>query len=351
MGPIIRIPRFLSTTSNDMAIDLGTVNTIVYLRGQGIVLNEPSVVAIEFLDGAPRLRAFGMEAKLMIGRTPRGTSTVRPMRDGVIADVDIAEQMIKAFIDKAHGGPSRLPRRPNVAICIPSGATEVERRAIRQAATNAGARSVSLIEEPMAAAIGAGLPVNDPVGTMVVDIGGGTTDIAVISLGSVVRHASARVGGDRMDEAITSSIRRNHNLVIGETTAERIKIAIGIARMPTNGPGLAMAVRGRDLVNGVPREIEVAQADFAGPLSDLVDQVVETVMLTLAATEPELAVDIHSHGIVMTGGGSMLPGIDEALTKATGVSVVVAETALTAVAIGAGRALEDNAYANVLMST
>lgn len=333
-----------------MAIDLGTVNTIVYLRGQGIVLNEPSVVAIEFIDGVPQLRAVGTEAKLMIGRTPRGTSTVRPMRDGVIADVDIAEQMIKAFIDKVHGGPSRLPRRPSIAICIPSGATEVERRAIRQAATNAGARSVRLIEEPMAAAIGAGLPVNEPVGTMVVDIGGGTTDVAVISLGSIVRHASARVGGDRMDEAITSSIRRNHNLVIGETTAERIKLEIGVARMPADGRGLAMAVRGRDLINGVPREIEIYQADIAGPLSDLIDQVIETVLLTLAATEPELAVDIHDQGVVMTGGGSLLPGIGDALAKAIGVSVIVAETALTAVAIGAGRALEEPAYANVMIS-
>lgn len=347
----MRVPRILSTTSNDMAIDLGTVNTIVYLRDRGIVLNEPSVVAIELVDGLPRLRAFGMEAKLMVGRTPLGTTTVRPMRDGVIADVDIAEQMIKAFIDKAHGGPSRLPRRPNILVCIPSGATQVERRAIRQAGTNAGARSVRLIEEPMAAALGAGLPVNEPVGTMIVDIGGGTTEVAVLSLGNLVRHASARVGGDKMDDAIASSIRRNHNLVIGETTAERIKLAIGVARMPTDGRGLSIPVRGRDLINGVPREIDICQADIAGPISDLVDQIVETVVLTLAVTEPELAADIHEHGIVMTGGGSLLAGVSEALAEATRVPVIIAEDPLTSVAMGAGLALEDARYAGVMIDS
>jgi len=347
----MRVPRLFSTTSNDMAIDLGTVNTIVYLRDRGIVLNEPSVVAIELINGLPRLRAFGMEAKLMIGRTPQGTSTVRPMRDGVIADVDIAEQMIKAFIDKAHGGPSRLPRRPELLVCIPSGATQVERRAIRQAGTNAGARRVRLIEEPMAAAIGAGLSVNEPIGTMIVDIGGGTTEVAVLSLGNLVHHASARVGGDKMDDAIASSIRRNHNLVIGETTAERIKLEIGVARMPADGRGLVMAVRGRDQVNGVPREIDICQGDIAGPLSDLVDQVIETVLRTLAATAPELAADIHEHGIVMTGGGSLLTGISDALAEATGVPVIIAEDPLTSVAMGAGRALEDEAYSGVMIDS
>ena len=348
---MMRVPRFFSTTSNDMAIDLGTVNTIVYLRDRGIVLNEPSVVAIELIHGLPRLRAFGMEAKLMIGRTPQGTSTVRPMRDGVIADVDIAEQMIKAFIDKAHGGPARLPRRPDILVCIPSGATQVERRAIRQAGTNAGARRVRLIEEPMAAAIGAGLSINEPIGTMIVDIGGGTTEVAVLSLGNLVHHASARVGGDKMDDAIASSIRRNHNLVIGESTAERIKLAIGAARMPQDGRGLVMPVRGRDQVNGVPREIDICQADIAAPLSDLVDQVIETVLRTLAGTAPELAADIHEHGIVMTGGGSLLTGISDALAKATGVPVIIAEDPLTSVAVGAGRALEDEAYSGVMIDS
>jgi rod shape-determining protein MreB len=343
----MRVRRFFSTSSSDMAIDLGTVNTVVYLRDHGIVLNEPSVVATELVDGVPRLRAVGTEAKLMVGRTPEGVSTVRPMRDGVITDVDVAEQMIKFFIAKAHGGPSRLPRSPRIIVCIPSGATQVERRAIRQAATNAGARSVRLIEEPMAAAIGAGLPVNQPIGTMVVDIGGGTTEIAVLSLGSLVHHASARVGGDKMDDAIASAIRRTHNLVIGEATAERIKLAIGTARMPHDGRGLRMLVRGRDLVNGIPREIEISQADIAGPLSDLVDQIVESVILTLTRTEPELAADIHEQGIVMTGGGSLLSGIGDALAQATGVPVIVAEDPLTSVAMGAGRALEDPAYAGV----
>ncbi len=345
----MRFPRLFSTTSNDMAIDLGTVNTIVYLRDRGIVLNEPSVVAMETINGVSRLRATGTEAKLMMGRTPAGTTTVRPLRDGVIADVDIAEQMIKVFIDKAHGGASRLPRHPNIIVCIPSGATQVERRAIRQAATNAGARSVRLIEEPLAAAIGAGLPVNDPVGMMIVDIGGGTAEVAVLSLGSLVHHASVRVGGDKMDEAIASSIRRNHNLVIGETTAERIKLEIGTARMPSDGRGLIMGVKGRDLVNGVPREISVVQADIAGPLSDLVGQIVETVILTLTRTEPELAADIYERGIIMTGGGSLLNGIDRVMSEATGLPVIVADNALVSVAMGAGAALENPAYAGAMI--
>jgi len=344
----MRVPRLFSTTSNDMAIDLGTVNTIVYVRDRGIVLNEPSVVAMELVNGTRRLRATGTEAKLMMGRTPRGVTTIRPLRDGVIADVDVAEQMIKVFIDKAHGGPSRLPRHPNITVCIPSGATQVERRAIRQAATNAGARSVRLIEEPLAAAIGAGLPVNEPVGVMIVDIGGGTADIAVLSLGSLVHRSSVRIGGDRMDEAIAASIRRTHNLVVGESTAERIKVEIGTAQIPADGRGAVMSVKGRDLLHGVPREIEISQGDIAGPLNDLANQIVEAVILTLARTEPELAADIYENGIVMTGGGSLLTGIDEVLSAAVGLSVHVAENALLSVAIGAGRALEDSIYSQAM---
>jgi len=347
----MRVPRFFSTSANDMAIDLGTVNTIVYLKDRGIVLNEPSVVAMELVNGVPRLRATGTEAKLMMGRTPRGVTTIRPLRDGVIADVDVAEQMIKVFIDKAHGGPSRLPRRPNITICIPSSATQVERRAIRQAATNAGARSVRLIEEPLAAAIGAGLPVNEPFGTMIVDIGGGTADIAVLSLGNLVHRVSVRVGGDRMDEAIAASIRRTHNLVVGEATAERIKMEIGTARLPADGRGRTMSVKGRDLLNGVPREIEIRQSDIAGPLSDLANQIVEAVILVLARTEPELAADIHATGIVMTGGGSLLADIDDVLSKASGLAVRVADNALLSVAIGAGRAIEDPAFAQAIAET
>ena len=266
----MRFPRYFSFASNDMAIDLGTVNTVVYVRGKGIVLNEPSVVAIETVDGVSRARAIGAEAKLMLGKTPDTIRTIRPMRDGVIADIDVAEQMIKYFIDKANGGTSRLPRRPEVAICIPSSATMVERRAVKQAASNAGAGRVRLIEESMAAAIGAGLPVTEPIGVMVVDIGGGTTEVAVLSLRGLAYSASVRVGGDRLDEAIASGIRRRHNMMIGEATAERIKVEIGAACAPVDGPGKTMAVRGRDLVDGVPAEIEVSEAEVAGYLTDLV---------------------------------------------------------------------------------
>ena len=331
-----------------MAIDLGTVNTVVYLRGQGIVLNEPSVVAIETRDGVQQVRAVGAEAKLMMGKTPDGIETIRPMRDGVIADLDVAEQMIKFFIDKAHGGHSRMPRYPEIAICIPSGATLVERRAIRQAASNAGARKVFLIEEPMAAAIGAGLPVTEPVGAMIVDIGGGTTEVAVLSLRGLAYSTSARVGGDKMDDAIASMIRRKHNLMIGEATAERVKLAVGMARMPDDGVGEIMRVKGRDLRAGVPREIEVTQGDIAGSLGDLIGQIVETVLTALEKTEPELAADICDQGIVMTGGGSLLARIDEVLADATGLPVIVAENALTCVAIGAGRAMEEPIYHGVM---
>ena len=344
----MRLPRLFSRPSNDMAIDLGTVNTVVYLRDRGIVLNEPSVVAIETRDGVARVRAVGAEAKLMMGKTPDGIETIRPMRDGVIADVDVAEQMIKFFIDKVHGGPSRMPRNPEIAICIPSGATPVERRAIRQAATSAGARKVHLIEEPMAAAIGAGLPVTEPIGAMIVDIGGGTTEVAILSLRGLAYSTSARVGGDKMDDAIASMIRRKHNLMIGETTAERIKMAIGMARMPDDGVGTVMRVKGRDLRAGVPVEIEVTQADIAASLADLVGQIVETVLGALEKAEPELAADIVDQGIVMTGGGSLLARIDEVLAEATGLPVIVAENALTCVAIGAGRAMEEPVYRGVM---
>ncbi len=284
----------------------------------------------------------------MMGKTPDGIETIRPMRDGVIADLDVAEQMIKFFIDKAHGGHSRMPRYPEIAICIPSGATLVERRAIRQAASNAGARKVFLIEEPMAAAIGAGLPVTEPVGAMIVDIGGGTTEVAVLSLRGLAYSTSARVGGDKMDDAIASMIRRKHNLMIGEATAERVKLAVGMARMPDDGVGEIMRVKGRDLRAGVPREIEVTQGDIAGSLGDLIGQIVETVLTALEKTEPELAADICDQGIVMTGGGSLLARIDEVLADATGLPVIVAENALTCVAIGAGRAMEEPIYQGVM---
>ena len=344
----MRWSRLFSRLSNDLAIDLGTVNTVVHLRDHGIVLNEPSVVAIETLNGVSRVRAIGAEAKLMLGKTPDSIRTIRPMRDGVIADIDVAEQMIKHFIDKAHGGPSRVPRSPEIVICVPSGATSVERRAIQQAATNAGARKVYLIEESMAAAIGAGLDVTRPVGAMVVDIGGGTTEVAILSLRGLAYSTSVRVGGDRMDEAIASSIRRKHSLMIGEATAERIKVEIGTARIPEDGAGVSMRVKGRDLVNGVPSEIMVSQGEIAASLADLTGQIVETVLSALEKTEPELAADIFDQGIVMTGGGSLLADLDKVISDATGLPVTVADNALTCVAMGAGRALDDPVYSGVM---
>lgn len=330
-----------------MAIDLGTVNTVVYVRGKGIVLNEPSVVAVETLNGTTRVRAIGTDARLMLGKTPDNVRTIRPMRDGVIAEIDVAEQMIKHFITKAHGKRG-LPRRPEIVICVPSSSTQVERRAIRQAATSAGASRVLLIEEPMAAGIGAGLPVAEPVGAMVVDIGGGTTEVAVLSLRGLAYSSSVRVGGDKMDDAIASYVRRKHNLMIGEVTAERVKVQIGIAKRPDDGPGRTMQVRGRDLVAGVPKEIEISQLEVAEAIAELIAQVVETVIRALENTQPELAADIVDRGIVMTGGGSLLSAIDEVLTQATGLPVVVADDALMCVAMGAGRALEDPALRGVL---
>lgn len=344
----MRLPRLINVASSDMAIDLGTVNTIVYVRHRGIVLDEPSVVALETLEGAVHVRAVGAEAKLMMGKTPDGTRTIRPMRDGVIADIDVAEQMIAHFMRKAQGAPSRLWRRPTVAICVPSGATQVERRAIRQATMSAGAGRVLLIQEPMAAAIGAGLPVAEPVGAMVVDIGGGTTEVAVLSLRGLAYSASARVGGDKIDDAIVSSIRRRHNLVVGEATAERIKFAIGIAHLPEDGRGEVMMVKGLDTVAGIPRQIEVSQQDIAGLIADLVNQIVETVLAALEQTSPEIAADLCDRGIVMTGGGSLLHGIDTVLSRATGLPVTVADDPLTCVALGAGRALGDPTYAGLM---
>ena len=257
---------FLRFPSHDMAIDLGTANTVVYVRGRGVVLNEPSVVAIETINGVKRVKAVGDDAKLMMGKTPDQIEAIRPLRDGVIADIDVAEQMIKHFIHKVHG-KRRFPRWPEIVICVPSGSTSVERRAIRDAASNAGARQVWLIEEPMAAAIGADMPVTEPIGSMVVDIGGGTTEVAVLSLRGLAYTTSVRVGGDKMDEAIFSYVRRNHNLLIGEATAERIKKQVGIAKAPPDGTdGETVHIKGRDLVNGVPKEITINQRQIAEAL-------------------------------------------------------------------------------------
>jgi rod shape-determining protein MreB len=341
------LPRLFHIASHDMAIDLGTVNTVVCVRDKGIVLNEPSVVALETRNGVRRVKVVGNDAKLMMGKTPAGIQAVRPLRDGVIADIDVAEQMIKHFIDKALGGPSRFPRRPKIVICVPSGSTSVERRAIRDAALNAGASEVFLIDEPMAAAIGAGLPVTEPTGAMVVDIGGGTTEVAILSLRGLAYSTSVRFGGDKMDDAIASFIRRKHNLMIGEATSERIKHTIGAASAP-EGDGPDMGVRGRDLVTGRPMEMRITQAEVAQAIAEPVGQIVSAVMMALENTQPELAADIVDSGIVLTGGGALLGRIDQVIAEATGLPVVVADDALICVAMGAAQALQDPRYLGVL---
>jgi rod shape-determining protein MreB len=345
------LSRLLGVMSADMAIDLGTANTLVYVRGRGIVLAEPSVVAIADVRGKKQVLAVGEEAKQMLGRTPGNIQAIRPMRDGVIADFEVAEEMIKHFIRKVHN--RRGFASPIIVVCVPSGSTAVERRAIQESAESAGARRVFLIEEPMAAAIGAGLPVTEPSGSMIVDIGGGTTEVAVISLGGIVYARSVRVGGDKMDEAIISFIRRNFNLLIGESSAERIKLEIGAARLPDNGAdGPCKEVKGRDLINGVPREVVVSQAHIAESLAEPVFQITEAVKVALENTPPELASDIVDKGIVLTGGGALLHRLDEVLREATGLPVVIAEDALSCVVLGTGRALEglNTPLRNVLTS-
>jgi len=339
------LSKILGMFSSDMAIDLGTANTLVYVKGRGIVLNEPSVVAIKTEGGRERVLAVGDEAKLMLGRTPSGIQAIRPLRDGVIANFHVAEQMIKHFIMKVH---NRSLASPQIVVCVPSGSTEVERKAIQESAEQAGARKVYLIDEPMAAAIGAGLPVTEPQGSMVVDIGGGTTEVAVLSLSGIVYATSVRVGGDKMDEAIVGYIRRNHSLLIGESTSERIKKEIGTALVPSDGQGKTMTIKGRDLMNGVPKEIEVNQAQVAEALSEPVSAIIEGVKVALEQTAPELAADIVDRGIVMTGGGALLQDLDKVIRKATGLPVSVAEEALNCVALGTGRALEDESLRLVL---
>jgi rod shape-determining protein MreB len=341
--------KFFRFASQDMAIDLGTANTVVYVRGQGIVLNEPSVVAIETLNGIKRVKAVGDDAKLMMGKTPDSIEAIRPLRDGVIADIDVAEQMIKHFIHKVHG-KRHMFSYPEIVICVPSGSTSVERRAIRDAASNAGASQVFLIEEPMAAAIGANMPVTEPIGSMVVDIGGGTTEVAILSLRGLAYTTSVRTGGDKMDEAIVSYVRRHHNLLIGEATAERIKKDFGTARPPADGIGETLHIKGRDLVNGVPKEISINQGQIAEALSEPIGTILEGVRVALENTAPELAADIVDQGIVLTGGGALMAGLDEFLRDETGLPVMVAEDPLTCVAIGTGRAMEDPIFRGVLLT-
>ena len=325
--------------SADMAIDLGTANTLVYVKGRGIVLNEPSVVAIVEVKGKKKVLAVGEEAKQMLGRTPGNINAIRPLRDGVIADFEVAEEMIKYFIRKVHN--RRSFASPLVIICVPSGSTAVERRAIQESAESAGARRVFLIEEPMAAAIGAGLPVTEPTGSMVVDIGGGTTEVAVLSLGGIVSGRSVRVGGDKMDEAIIGYIRRNYNLLVGESSAARVKEEIGSACPPEHGDGATMEVKGRDLMNGVPKELVISERQVAEGLADPVGAIIETVKVALEHTAPELAADIVDKGIVLTGGGALLGNMDEALRQATGLPVSLADDPLSCVVMGTGRALEE----------
>jgi rod shape-determining protein MreB len=324
--------------SADLAIDLGTANTLVYVKGRGIVLDEPSVVAIIEHEGKREILAVGEEAKVMLGRTPGNIQAIRPLREGVIADFEVAEEMIKHFIRKVQKRGTFAS--PQIVICVPSGATPVERRAIQESAMAAGARKVYLIEEPMAAALGAGLPVNEPVGSMVVDIGGGTTEVAVLSLGGIVYSRSIRVGGDKMDQAIINYIRRNYNLLLGETSAERIKKECGTAAAVMNGEEIKITIKGRDLASGVPKSIRLGQSQIAEGLSEPVGQIIDAVRVALEVTPPELVSDIVECGVVLTGGGALLANLDKVLSKEVNLPVTVAEDALSCVALGTGMAVE-----------
>ncbi len=319
--------------TRDMGIDLGTANTLVFVQGKGIVLREPSVVAIH-RDNHEVLEV-GEAAKAMIGRTPGHIIAVRPLRDGVIADFDVTQKMLKAFIRRSMPGPSFL--RPRVVVCVPAGVTEVEKRAVKDAALSAGAREAYTIEEPMAAAIGAGLPVTEPIGNMIVDIGGGTTEVAIISLGGIVTHKSIRVGGDEMDEAIVGFVKKHYNLLIGERTAEDVKIAVGSA-YPL--PEEEIEVRGRDLVTGLPKTLKLTGSEVRQALAEPVRAIVEAVKATLERTPPELAADVFDRGIVLTGGGSLLRGLDKLIALETNMPVVIADDPLTSVVQGAGRSFE-----------
>ena len=337
---------FLNLISNDIGIDLGTANTLVFLRGQGIVLNEPSVVAIEV--ASKKILAVGTEAKEMVGRTPGEIMPIRPLKDGVIADFEITEKLLSNFIRRVV--KHRYLMKPRIVISVPSGITEVEKRAVRDSAENAGAREVFLIQEPMAAAIGVGLSVHLPSGTMVIDVGGGTSEIAVIALNGIVNNISIRIGGDEMDEAITLYLKKNYNLLIGERTAEEIKIKIGSA-FPLDEEE-SMEIKGRDLVAGIPKTMKISSVQVREALSEAVDSIIEAVRQALEETPPELAADILDKGIVVTGGGALLKGMDKRLREETNLAINVAEDPLTCVVRGTGKVLEDMShFSKVLMKS
>jgi rod shape-determining protein MreB len=333
------IGSLLGILSTDMAIDLGTANTLVYVKGQGIQLDEPSVVAYMNQGGRKMVYAVGDDAKKMLGKTPMNMEAIRPMRDGVIADFEVAEEMIKHFIRKVHN--RRAFVSPLIIICVPSSATNVERRAIHQSALAAGAREVHLIDEPLAAAIGAGLPIEEPAGSMVVDIGGGTTEVAVLSLGGQVYSRSVRVGGDKMDEAIMNYLRKHQGILVGEMSAERIKKQIGTAVAPESGDGMTVTVRGRATGDGVPNEVEINERMMAEALMDPVQEIVDAVRIALEAMPPELAADIVDRGIVLTGGGALLRNLDVVLREQARLPVMIAEDPLKCVANGCGFVLEN----------
>lgn len=321
--------------SRDMGIDLGTANTLVYVRGKGIVLNEPSVVAIQ--NDTKTVLSVGEEAKKMIGRTPGNIVAIRPMKDGVIADFDVTQSMLKYFIKKVYFRRTLI--QPRVVVSVPSGVTEVEKRAVEEATLQAGAREAYLIEEPMAAAIGAGLPVEEPTGSMVVDIGGGTTEVAIISLGGIVTAKSIRIGGDELDESIVQYIKREYNLMIGERTAEEVKMTIGSAFPKAEEE--KMLVRGRDLVSGLPKTLEITSAEIMDALREPVSQIIEAIKYTLEKTPPELAADVMEVGIMLTGGGALLDGLDKLVIKETGMPVCIAEDPLDCVVMGTGKTIEE----------
>ncbi|WP_028649857.1 rod shape-determining protein [Nocardiopsis sp. CNT312] len=330
------MPNNLAFLGRDMAVDLGTANTLVYVRGRGIVLNEPSVVAVNTSTG--RIVAVGIEAKQMIGRTPTNITAIRPLKDGVIADFEITERMLRYFIQKIHR--RRHFAKPRVIVAVPSGITSVEHRAVKEAGYQAGARRVYIIEEPMAAAIGAGLPVHEPTGNMVVDIGGGTTEVAVISMGGIVTSQSIRVGGDELDQAIMTFIKKEYSLMIGERTAEELKMAIGSA-YPTAEEELQAEVRGRDLISGLPKTIVLSESDVRQALEEPVTTIIDAVRTSLDKCPPELSGDIMDRGVAVTGGGALLRGLDERLLHETGMPIHVADNALDSVAIGSGTCVEN----------